>query len=584
VSNTYQLQLTLGTTSIDFIEDPGSVYYLLDNTFSAPPPPPVHVKSRTMMQGGEKLLRKTYGNRTVSFSFQVRGSTVNANIQAVNDIYSLIEKGSSAKISGGGIYSLGTDHAGGAEVGEEGLLLRVALQTTVSEDRITFRVVSGSVEVEDVYSVYGPEFDDGNNVLEKVNITLECEPYALGAERDLTAQGYTIYGPKADSSLYNPAQKMFVKISGSEIVGDAPAPIKFMETPGSGSAYDGIMLARESGNGLLSCPGAPVFSGSGLDDFWPYGGKDTASIKEYVVKIDEAGSPDTFTWSDDGEGGWVAAGVPITSSAIQLGANDVYAVFKAATGHTVGDKWSFKNDQAYNVINTNNAAPSIPPPNGGLVGTFKVNIPYGHTGRYRVVYSINDSAGVSSTEYSIKVAYNLPGVAAFTGARTPWVLGESTGVVNAGVVDFTYSGNPVSRYPDGHTTVYVNLYARRVDPSDASALNVEYAILFPIEAQDSYIMYSLDTSVNVTGDFNITMCGYGSVPVIGFRETAEHGKNMFMSLSGEYIGSPPTLVPGVDQELYIIPTFGSGLAWAAPVESVIDALVLKYRPKYLVVG
>jgi len=586
VANTYTLQLAMGTTTIDFINDSGGVYYLLDGTFSAPPPPSADVKSKTSLYGGERLLRRTYTNRIVTFSFQVKGTTVADNIDAVNAVYRLIERGSSGKTVGGGIYSIGTDYSGGKEVGEDGLLLRVALKTTVNEDRLTFKVVSGSLNVHDLYSVYGPEYEDGDNVLRQVDVSLECEPYVLGAERVLTAQGSTVYGPQGDSSLYDRTKKMFVKISASEVVGDSPGPIKFMETSNAANttSYDGFILARESGNGLLSCPGAPVFSGASQDDMWVYGGKDTSSIKEYVVKIDSVGTPDTFKWSIDNGSTWVATGVSITSSAIQLGSYDVYVQFRATTGHTINDQWSFKNDQAYIAIDTLNSSPDLSGPNGAIVGVFTVNIPYGYTGRYRLVYGISDSAGANATEYQLKVSHNLPNVGGYTTPGTPWVIGESIAVLYAGVVDFTAMANSISMYPDANTSMQVILYARRLDPSDTSNLNVEYVLMVPVESQDSYFHYSISTSAVLNGDWNTIICGYDKFPVVGVRDDVSLGKNMFMPTSGEYMGVPPTLEPNIDQELYAIPIWHGGLTTALPEAAISDLTVLRYRPKYLVVG
>lgn len=584
MANTYTLQLTMGTTTIDFIND--STYQLLDGTFNAPPPPSADKKTKTSLSGGERMLKRVYGNRTVTFSFKITGTTVAANIAAVNSVYRLLEAGASEKTVGGGIYSLGTDHAGGKEVGEDGLLLRAQMVTTVNEDRLTFRVVSGSLEVHDLYSVYGPEYTDGTNVIREVDVTLECEPYAMGAEVALTAQGDTVYGPQSDSSLYDRAKPMFVTISGAEVKGDAPAPTKIMETRNTGFAtgYSGVIIARESGNGLLSTPSVPVFAGSSLNDMWVFGGKDTASIKEYVVQIDATGAPDTFKWSIDGGSTFPTTGVSIDGTAQKLGSNDVYVRFKATTGHTLAANWSFRNDQANITINTNNAAPSIPAPSGGIMGTFGVNVPYGFSGRYKLVFYVADSAAAGQTEYRIRTVYNLPGTSAYTSPGGSWTLANSLSVVHAGVLDLTSAANPISRYPGADTAVIVYLEARRVNPADTSALNIEYVLLVPVEARDSYFIYNIDSTITFIEDTNFTFCGYGDRPVIGFREKADYGRNAFMSLSGEYIGSPPVLEPGVNQELYVIPTFGSGVTKGIPTVAVMDLIVLRYRPRYLVVG
>lgn len=59
----------------------------------------------------------------------------------------------------------------------------------------------------------------------------------------------------------------------------------------------------------------------------------------YRVQIDTAGTPDTYTWSDDDGTSWQAAGEAITGAAQTL-SNGVTVTFAATTGHTVGDYWN----------------------------------------------------------------------------------------------------------------------------------------------------------------------------------------------------------------------------------------------------
>lgn len=84
-----------------------------------------------------------------------------------------------------------------------------------------------------------------------------------------------------------------------------------------------------------------AFAGSGLNDL-SLAGWYTGATKgvSYVVKIDGTGTPDTFTWSDDGGATWDATGVAITGSAQTL--NDgVKVKFAATTGHTLSDQWAW---------------------------------------------------------------------------------------------------------------------------------------------------------------------------------------------------------------------------------------------------
>lgn len=88
--------------------------------------------------------------------------------------------------------------------------------------------------------------------------------------------------------------------------------------------------------------GTITFTGSGLNDM-VHGARARFTLSAditYRVKIDGTGSPNTFTWSDDGGSTWDATAVSITG-ADQLLNNGVYVRFGAVTGHTLNDYWQW---------------------------------------------------------------------------------------------------------------------------------------------------------------------------------------------------------------------------------------------------
>ncbi len=99
--------------------------------------------------------------------------------------------------------------------------------------------------------------------------------------------------------------------------------------PGLKTATTGLVA-----NVFFSDGSSITFNGSGLNDLTFSG----ASVLTYRVKIDATGTPDTFTWSDDGGSSWEATGVAITGSAQELN-NGVTVTFAATTGHTATDYW-----------------------------------------------------------------------------------------------------------------------------------------------------------------------------------------------------------------------------------------------------
>jgi hypothetical protein len=82
----------------------------------------------------------------------------------------------------------------------------------------------------------------------------------------------------------------------------------------------------------------PTFTGSGLNDATFSGNYNGTSNKSFRVQIDATGTPDTFSWSNDGTTSWEATGVSITGSP-QLLEDGVYVDFGATTGHTSADYW-----------------------------------------------------------------------------------------------------------------------------------------------------------------------------------------------------------------------------------------------------
>jgi hypothetical protein len=105
-------------------------------------------------------------------------------------------------------------------------------------------------------------------------------------------------------------------------------------------SISGLRLAKEE----LTAVSAVAFTGSGLDDATSGGTYTGLKHVDYRVKIDGEGTPDTFTWSNDGGSTWEATGVAITGAAqtLELG---VTIAFNATTGHTDTEYWDFNADR-----------------------------------------------------------------------------------------------------------------------------------------------------------------------------------------------------------------------------------------------
>lgn len=80
--------------------------------------------------------------------------------------------------------------------------------------------------------------------------------------------------------------------------------------------------------------------GDGLNDMTSGGTFTGLVVRQILIEIDAAGTPDTFKWSKDGGKTWDVETVTVTGSA-QVLIEGVTVTFGATTGHTLGDQWQF---------------------------------------------------------------------------------------------------------------------------------------------------------------------------------------------------------------------------------------------------
>ena len=100
-------------------------------------------------------------------------------------------------------------------------------------------------------------------------------------------------------------------------------------------------------NALVDCDNytsKPHFYGDTLNDLSCNDGATNTlgyrDKKRYLIKIDNAGATDTFSWSDDNGQNWNATGVAVTAGVAQTLNNGLEITFANATGHSVNDEWN----------------------------------------------------------------------------------------------------------------------------------------------------------------------------------------------------------------------------------------------------
>ena len=87
-------------------------------------------------------------------------------------------------------------------------------------------------------------------------------------------------------------------------------------------------------------PGTVTFAGVGLNDMTATGAYDGTASATYCVKIAAEGTPDTFSWGTNVGCNDGATAVLMTGAAQALN-HGVTVTFKATTGHTLAESWSF---------------------------------------------------------------------------------------------------------------------------------------------------------------------------------------------------------------------------------------------------
>lgn len=625
----------------------GGIYYLIDGTFSAPPPEVVDIRSSV---NPNRIVSQRYTNRTISFSYMVRE---NREIETINKsigrLYRMFERASSKTYLDGDSYQQNFTFDNGETTGDNGLILQLltgeaptvrtvtqvggqdvvtynprkyeteeGVANTEDPGLYTFKVIVGRQEIVSPLSI-ASNLDGNERFVMRIDVELECEPYALGPSMMIHYQSTGL--PIPPSSHTGSAANKII-ISGDKIPGDAPALTRITTRLQSAT---GIIMGRHAGDScLLNCPTVPVqISGNGKSDLIVGGVLNASGRSTYRIRIDSTNvNGDSVSYSLDNGSTW---STPITlqdHTAYDIGSTGLWFMFLSRSGHTQGNQWQFRTTQSYLVprlgssrdLTPSNVYLAFMSEDGFNFDDFEINVPKEARGRYRIMAEVTHS-GIGRADIRAVLSYKgfdgLDGSPKWTkGSYFDWVrTGVARTIVDLGVLDLTPSGLPHRSHPGSSGMIRVELYARgslTSKPPDTS-MNVRLirAFIVPVQDEDSFLwagwsydgigreVYSnYDYSNPYIGEVSASVSDKKGTPIYSNSGDVKLGTAMSVGLDETHIGAPITLIPGVTNTILMAPTVTGwpGIEYSDFRASYFDdsgntgEVSISIRPRYLFVG
>ena len=201
----YTLQLTDGTTTVDFLGSSGTSWCLLeDGGLSIEQPQPKSIwAGRTTATHGRRLTSSAYDNRRVTITFEIVGTTRANILDKQQDIISILE------------------NAKRRQMYNTAMAVTLEYKVDNATASVYFDVLSGELRIpDDFMSLEKQQWMKGSQYTVKGWVLeLMCKPFARGAEVNIVSS-QTVYA--IDDATYN----NYVSWSGSAILGDVPGPLR----------------------------------------------------------------------------------------------------------------------------------------------------------------------------------------------------------------------------------------------------------------------------------------------------------------------------------------------------------------------
>lgn len=628
-----QLTLKSDLESVDFINDSNAKYYLLDETFQAPPPTPVEIRASG---GTGRILSRSYDNRTVNFAYMVKGNTYEDVMASISKVFRIMEFASQEQYLDGGSYTGTLNFGAGTTTGDNGVILRVKVYTPASpatldkEDGTTYadtrtytmKVISGSQEVTKLFN----SASMGNSKFAyDVRVTLICEPYALGDSRVIAEVDTPYLGTISSTNAAYVNNKLI--IDGSLIPGDAPALTRIYTAV---TDAHGIIMGRDAGNSLVNCPSFPVMiAGTGTNDMMVTGICESTTQYHCQVRISAAGATDYFEYSTNNGGSWSSAQAIVPHKKFAIGTTGASVYFFTKTGHTESDVWKFRTNQSYVLPDTtpddddptavtiyNPAAPgtytNLFTRSGMEVTSFYLNIPQKARGKYKIVAYVSGNAGLNPADaielrlYATYLGYNAAesgDVVKTQNSLFDW--SRRNGLIDFGTIDFTPFGTPATGHPGSSLRAKFSILVRsNYRFTSTATITINGIGIFPCSDNNSFLW----TGWKVDGFGREVFCNYDyQNPYIAEVSAAYPDKeNMAdanftnyttielddvstIALDETHVGNVLTLIPGVKNTIVFAPLTKLGSTsfykdFYFFNSSRTGSVVVAIRPRYLLVG
>jgi hypothetical protein len=622
------LRLEDGVDTIDFINDSGSTYYLLDGTLEFPAPSISEERIESSYRMTSRLASVNLDDREISFSIRIQATTQTLIMDALNKLYRMIARASNRRGLAGGSFAKSsgwnssTVTAAGTVTGDQGLRLVVRYgevgaaaitneiaEATTDPRTYTFKVLRGDVIPENVYSTEGTSMETSRKRMNHVNVTLTCQPLALGVPRRVSSVSSlrSLVYPDTGASA---AWTNRIVIPAASVPGTHDALVRL--TTAMDDTMLGLLVGRDAGPSLLNCPSAPT--GTAAAGVVPVGMLESSIPHYYEVNVVSvagvSGNP-TVRWrkinGSTGVAGSYSSNTVIDTAyeTIMIDGTDIgFYTTNANWGVSgldvaAGSTATFRGNQASfhytssNIYNPYVNRVAYMSSSGYAIGSQLFLTQPGVTGKYKIMIDLFQSTGPHA--YEIKAIISDPGEGAIIG-ETAWIprpVGATTWLADIGTLDLTPTGTPGSLHTGANMFVLVQFYIRGVEtPPSTALIEKTRVLLVPCADEYAYLRVGWESGnyeMQAFSNFE-AMASYFVHLTRDTRSGADYPNNVAYLMDETHEGQMITLIPGVTNTLLIHGLF-SGTSIRDYRRKSADAgslstgkVEVAIRPRYMFVG